>query len=64
MSSLFDVSLETANQFYTWGWRASVVGGTGGEFRTHQDEGMYNEKPALLLGVGDGAWWCRFKTYG
>jgi hypothetical protein len=24
--SLFDVSLETANKFYTWGWRASVFG--------------------------------------
>ncbi len=24
--TLFDVSLETANEFYAWGWRASVAG--------------------------------------
>ena len=24
--SFFDVSLETANEFYAWGWRASVLG--------------------------------------
>ena len=24
--SAFDISLETANKFYAWGWRASIVG--------------------------------------
>jgi hypothetical protein len=26
ISGFFDISIDRANQFYTWGWRASVVG--------------------------------------
>jgi hypothetical protein len=26
ISSIFDISLERANQFYTWGWRGSIAG--------------------------------------
>ena len=26
MMALFDISLETANRFYSWGWRASIFG--------------------------------------
>jgi len=26
--SLFDISLKTANKFYSWGWKASLVGAT------------------------------------